>query len=86
MSSSFNHAISVTSSKTYDITNICTDKDFILLFNLNDNNGNKILKRNTGDNDEYMITTQGSTTTLTLLSPSIQEGHKLYLTGIKFGV
>ena len=86
MSSSFNHAISVTSSKTYDITNICTDKDFTLLFNLNDNNGNKILKRNTGDNDEYMITTQGSTTTLTLLSPSIQEGHKLYLTGIKFGV
>lgn len=86
MSSSFNHSISVTSSKTYDISNICKDKDFILLFNLNDNNGNKILKRNTGDNDDYMITTQGNSTTLTLLSPSIQEGHKLYLTGIKFGV
>ena len=86
MSSTFNMAITVTNEKTYDVSSVCTDKDFTLLFNLNDNNGNKILKRNTGDNDEYMITTQGSKSTLTLLSPSIQEGHKLYLTGIKFGV
>lgn len=86
MSSSFNHVITVTGERTYDITNICSDKDFVLLFNLNDNNGNKILKRNTGDNDEYMISTLNSVVTLTLLSPAIQEGHKLYLTGIKFGV
>lgn len=86
MSSSFNRVITVTGERTYDISNICSDKDFVLLFNLNDNNGNKILKRNTGDNDEYMITSQGATVTLTLLSPSIQEGHKLYLTGMKFGV
>lgn len=86
MSSSFNHVITVSQERTYDITNICSDKDFVLLFNLNDNNGNKILKRNTGDNDEYMITTNDGVVTLTLLSPSIQEGHKLYLTGIKFGV
>lgn len=86
MSSPFNHVITVTEERTYDISTICSDKDFILLFNLNDNNGNKILKRNTGDNDDYMITSQGAAVTLTLLSPAIQEGHKLYLTGIKFGV
>jgi len=86
MNSSFNKVISVTGERAYDITNVCSDKDFTLLFNLNDNNGNKILKRNTGENDEYMITSQDNIVTLTLLSPAIQEGHKLYLTGIKFGV
>lgn len=86
MSSTINRVIPVTGERTYDITDICSDKDFVLLFNLNDNNGNKILKRNTGDNDDYMITKQNNIVTLTLLSPAIQEGHKLYLTGIKFGV
>lgn len=86
MSSPFNHVLTVSGERSYDISSICNEKDFVLLFNLNDNNGNKILKRNTGDNDEYSITSNGQTVTLTLLSPSIQEGHKLYLTGIKFGV
>ena len=70
----------------FDISNICSDKDFTLLFNLNDNNGNKILRRGTNDNDDYMISKQGQTVTLTLLSPSIEQGHTLFLTGIKFGV
>lgn len=86
MGNSFYHTISVSSERTYDITNICSDKDFTLLFNLNDNNGNKILKRGTEDNDEYMITRSQDNIILTLLSPSIEQGHTLFLTGIKFGV
>lgn len=86
MGNSFYHTISVSSERTYDITNICSDKDFTLLFNLNDNNGNKILKRGTEDNDEYMITRSQDNIILTLLSPSVEQGHTLFLTGIKFGV
>ena len=86
MANSFYHLITVTEERTYSLSNMCTDKDFTLLFNLNDNNGNKILKRGTNENDEYSITRQGGDTILTLLSPSIQSGHKLFLTGIKFGI
>ena len=86
MANSFYHTITVSQERTFDISNICSDKDFTLLFNLNDNNGNKILRRGTNDNDDYMISKQGQTVTLTLLSPSIEQGHTLFLTGIKFGV
>lgn len=86
MAGSFYHSITVTEERNYTITNICSEKDFTLLFNLNDNNGNKILKRGTDDNDEYSITKQGNEIILTLYSPSIQAGHKLFLTGIKFGI
>lgn len=86
MANSFYHTITVSQERTFDISNICSDKDFTLLFNLNDNNGNKILRRGTNDNDDYMISKQGQTVILTLLSPSIEQGHTLFLTGIKFGV
>lgn len=86
MGNVFNRTITVTQDRTYNLGNLCTNNDFILLFNLNDNNGNKILKRDTGDNDDYMITRQNNNTILTLLSPAIQQGHILYLTGIKFGI
>ena len=86
MANSFYHTITVSQERTFDISNICSDKDFTFLFNLNDNNGNKILRRGTNDNDDYMISKQGQTVILTLLSPSIEQGHTLFLTGIKFGV
>lgn len=86
MKESFYHTIVVTTEREYDITNICSPKDFTLLFNTNDNNGNKILKRGTGNNDEYNIMTSGDETKLVLLSSSINEGHILFLTGIKFGI
>lgn len=86
MANSIYHNITVTEERTYTITGICTHKDFTLLFNLNDNNGNKILRRGTNDNDDYMISQQGDNTILTLLSPGIKQGDTLYLTGIKFGV
>lgn len=86
MSGSFYHTIYVTDEKSYDVTTICDNKDFTILFNLNDNNGNKVLRRGTTDNDEYAIIKEGNQTMLTLYSPSITSGHILFLTGIKFGI
>lgn len=85
MANSFYASIVVTQERSYDISNICGDKDFTMLFNLNDNNGNKILRRGEEDSD-YNIVKQGNAINLILYSPSISEGHILYLSGIKFGL
>lgn len=86
MSNGFYHNIVVTDARSYDISNICSEKDFSILFNLNDSNGNKILRRGDGDNSDYNIIRQENSISLILLSPSIKSGHVLYLTGIKFGI
>lgn len=85
-SGSFYETIIVGSEKTIDITGICTEKDFSILFNLNDNNGNRILRRGTGESAEYNIIKQGNSISLVLYSPNIEPGHMLYLTGVKFGI
>ena len=85
-SGSFYETIIVEEERTVDITGVCTEKDFSILFNLNDNNGNKILRRGTGENAEYNIIKQGNEISLVLYSPSIEPGHMLYLTGVKFGI
>lgn len=86
MSNGFYHSITVTEARSYDITNICSEKDFTILFNLNDSNGNKILRRGDGEHSDYNIIRQDNSISLVLLSPTIQSGHILYLTGIKFGI
>jgi hypothetical protein len=83
---SFYETIIVGQDRTIDITGICSEKDFSILFNLNDNNGNKILRRGTDMNAEYNIIKQEDTILLVLYSPSIEAGHMLYLTGVKFGI
>lgn len=80
------HSITVTSSRKYNLTGICSDKDFTILFNTNDSNGNKVLRRGTDNDDDYMIAKEDNQIFLTLLSTSIREGHVLFLTGIKLGV
>lgn len=86
MNNAFYHSIVVTDERSYDISNICTEKDFSILFNLNDNNGNKILRRGESEENDYNIIKQGSNIKIVLYSPSIKAGHILYLTGIKFGI
>lgn len=86
MSNSFYETIIVTANRQYDITSICDVKDFTLLFNTNDSNGNKILKRGNDVTSDYSIDRVGEAVVLNLLSPSITEGHLLYLTGIRFGI
>lgn len=85
-SGSFYETITVGSERTINITRICSEKDFSILFNLNDNNGNRILRRGTDENAEYNIIKQGEEVLLVLYSPSISSGHMLYLTGVKFGI
>ena len=86
MQGAFYETIVVSSDRTYDITDICSEKDFTILFNTNDSNGNKVLKRGADESSDYNITLEDDLVILTLLSDSIREGHLLYLTGIKFGI
>lgn len=86
MNNNFYETILVTAEREYDISDICSVKDFTLLFNTNDSNGNKILKRGNDGNSDYSIDRDGDRTMLRLLSTSIAEGHILYLTGIRFGI
>lgn len=83
---SFYETITVDSERRINITDICSDKDFSILFNFNDNNGNRVLRRGTDENAEYDIIKQGDETFLVLYSTSIEAGHMLYLTGVKFGI
>ena len=83
---SFYETIMVDSERRINITGICSDKDFSILFNFNDNNGNRVLRRGTDENAEYDIIKQGDETFLVLYSTSIEAGHMLYLTGVKFGI
>lgn len=85
-SGSFYESIVVGTERNINITSICSEKDFSILFNLNDNNGNRILRRGTGENADYNIIRQGDQVSLVLYSTGIEPGHMLYLTGVKFGI
>ena len=63
-----------------NITNICTDKDFLQVFNTSSANGNKILIRNL----DYLVLNENGTIFLQIENEGVHVGNNLYLTGINF--
>lgn len=73
-----NVTFNITGNKQkFDVTNICSEKDFILLIDINTN---KILIRDT----DFTLDKENNYVFLHILTEDINIGHTIYLTGIRF--
>lgn len=79
--SCFYETIQVNASRPQiNITNICNNRDFLQVFNISGQGGNRILRRDV----EYKIIVQQGHVLLKVETDSVEPGNFLYLTGMRF--